>query len=176
MDALLVGRVLRGDRDAYAGLVQQHQAALYRYALAMVHDPDVAADHVQDAFVKAYQSLRTCQDPHRFAPWIFRILRNRCADYLKERRRKDLPLDPDAPFASAAPDPMADLERAQLQTQIAAAIGTLPDAQREAFVLKHVQGLSYEEMAEHTGVGMSALKMRVLRAREALAQLLQPSR
>ena len=76
---------------------------------------------------------------------------------------------------AAMDDPRVELERQQLGQAVANALGTLPDAQREAFLLKHVEGHSYEEMAELMGSSVSALKMRVMRAREALQEALRPT-
>jgi RNA polymerase sigma-70 factor (ECF subfamily) len=172
-DAELVARVLAGDRERYADLVRRHQDPLLRYAFGMVRDADAAADLVQDAFVKAYASLATCHEPSRFGAWLFRIVRNRCTDYLTEHRRRDVSLDPDAPFASERDDPARDLERTRLRGAVERALGELPEAHREAFLLKHVEGLSYDEMAAMLGDGVSALKMRVLRARESLRASLE---
>lgn len=172
-DAELVARILGGDRDAYAVLVRQYEGRLYRHALGMVRDPDAATDLVQDSFVKAYTSLSTCQDPERFGGWLFRILRNRCTDYLKEHRRRDVSLELDAQFASERDHPHRDLERLELRGAVERALAALPEGQREAFLMKHVEGLSYEEMAEVLGARISALKMRVARAREALRATLE---
>jgi RNA polymerase sigma-70 factor (ECF subfamily) len=172
-DGELVARVLAGERDAYAELVRRHQEPLLRYAYGMVSDQDAAADLVQDGLVKAYASLATCQEPARFGAWLFRIVKNRCTDYLKEHRRRDVPLEPDAPFVSDRDDPARDLERARLRGAVERALAELPEAQRDAFLLKHVEGRSYEEMAEMLGDGVSALKMRVMRAREALKASLE---
>ena len=76
---------------------------------------------------------------------------------------------------AATDDPGVELERQQLGQAVADALGTLPEAQREAFLLKHVEGHSYEEMAEIMGSSVSALKMRVMRARESLQEALRPS-
>lgn len=167
-DAELVERVRSGDRNEYAQLVERYQERLFRYALGMVRESDAAADLVQDAFVKAYTGLSTCRDPERFGAWIFRILRNRCADYLKEHRRRDISLDVRDDYASATDLPERDLERREMGEVIDRALATLPSSHREAFLLKHVEELSYEEMSDLLGVGISALKMRVARSREAL--------
>ena len=174
-DAELVERVLRGDQELYAQLVGRYQEVLYRHALGMVGSPDAAADLVQDSFVKGYTSLDRCQDPGRFGAWVFRILRNRTLDYLKDRRRKNVPLDEGAAQVPSRDDPASDLERAELGREVSSALRSLPEAQREAFLLKHVDGRSYEEMAEMLGGSVSALKMRVMRAREALQAMLSPS-
>lgn len=176
-DSALVARVLAGEREQYGELVRRHQDAMYRYALGMVRSADAAADLVQDSFVKGFARLDTCQDAGRYAAWVFRILRNLCLDYLKDRRRQVVPLDPEMPYASDSEDPGLALEREELRRSVATALAALPEAQREAFLMKHVEDLSYEEMADRTDASVSALKMRVMRAREALhAMLAEPER
>ncbi len=175
-DRELVTAVLTGDKEAYAVLVRRHQERLYRHALGMVLDPDVAADLVQDSFVNAYRRLNKCRDRSSFATWLHRIVRNRCLDHLKERRRKDLPLDDHLQVAWFGAGPESDLDRRILGEMLDGALARLPGPQREAFLLKHVQELTYEEMAEVTGASMSALRMRVLRAREALQSILGTER
>jgi len=139
----------------------------------MVLDHDVAADMVQDAFVRAYTNLGTCRDHTRFRAWLFQTLRNRCLDHLKDARRKHVPLDDVGPIADTAEGPDARVERARLREEIRQALATLPEAQREAFLMHYVEGVPYETMAELLEASVSALKMRVLRAREALAFALQ---
>lgn len=141
---------------------------LYRFAFGMLQDSDTAADLVQDSFVKAYTSLAACRDRRHFSAWIFRIVRNRCTDHLRAPAQRQVSLEVHSPDLFAPHSPETELERAELDEAIRRALRTLPDAQREAFLLRHVENLSYEEMAELLGVGISALKMRVMRAREAL--------
>ncbi|HEX2202262.1 MAG TPA: RNA polymerase sigma factor [Longimicrobium sp.] len=173
-DRAFVERILGGERELYARLVARYQDTLYRHAVGMVGDRDAASDLVQDALVKAYTRLDTCQDPDRFPAWLFRILRNRCKDWLKNRRQQNVSLtDDNAASAPAGDDPGRSLERTELGRVVEAALARLPEAQREAFLMKHVEGLSYEEMAERLETGVSALKMRVMRAREALQGLLK---
>ncbi|HEX6937882.1 MAG TPA: sigma-70 family RNA polymerase sigma factor [Longimicrobiales bacterium] len=173
-DGAVVTRVMAGDRDAYRILVQRYQDGLYRHALRMTSHADVAADLVQGALVKAYTHLHRCRDPERFGAWLFRILANRCKDHLKSRRRRDVSLDAEsAPPARSPEDPELDAERLELRHHLQAALERLPDIQREAFLLKHVEGLSYEEISEMLDVSVPALKMRVLRAREALRAVLE---
>lgn len=172
-DARAIAAVLGGDVDRFAELVQRHQQRLYRHAVGMVLSPDVAADLVQDTFVKAYTSLSRCSDPARFGAWTFRILQNRCRDHLKNRRQQTVPLHEEMAFAADGDQPQKAWERAELGGAVERALATLPDAQREAFLLKHMEGLAYEEMSELLGASVSALKMRVLRARELLQAALQ---
>jgi RNA polymerase sigma-70 factor, ECF subfamily len=135
-----------------------------------------AADLVQDSFVRAYTRLDSCQDPARFSAWVFRILRNRCHDFLRDVRQRTRPVDEVTVLASDRDDPEIAYGRVELGTHLRNALATLPEAQREAFLLKHLDGFSYEEMAEMLDVSVSALKMRVLRARDALHHQLRGMR
>jgi RNA polymerase sigma-70 factor, ECF subfamily len=172
-DATVVARVLDGNCQQFEYLVRRYQAPLYRYAASMVLDHAAAADLVQDAFVRAYESLAQCRDRTRFRAWLFQTLRHRCLDYLKDVRRKTVSLEACAAMADSGADPEACVQRVRLRQDIRSALAGLPDPQREAFVLRHLEGLSYQVMSDLLGVSVSALKMRVLRAREALASALQ---
>jgi RNA polymerase sigma-70 factor (ECF subfamily) len=166
-DAEAIRRVLAGDTQAFAEIVQRHQGRLHRYAVSVVLDHDEAADLVQDAFVRAFTSLRACRDHARFPAWLFQTLRHRCLDHLKNVRRRNVRLDDVAPVASTD-RPGAQIEREQLRTDLRRALRDLPVLLREAFMMRHVEGLSYETMADLLGASVSALKMRVSRARDTL--------
>lgn len=172
-DAAAIERVLAGDVDAYETLVRRYQAALYRYAVGMVLDHDAAADMVQETFIRAYTNLRRCRDRERFGAWVFQTLRNRCLDYLKDIRRKNVRLDDESPVIDTSESPSAVVERKQLQSRLREALAQLPEAQREAFVMHYVEEIPYERMSELLDARVSALKMRVMRAREALSATLR---
>jgi RNA polymerase sigma-70 factor, ECF subfamily len=173
IDADIVARVLAGDTEQYAAIVERYQRALFRHAVAMVLDHDAAADMVQDAFVRAYTNLKECRDPRRFRAWLFQTLRNRCLDYLKEPRRGHLRFADAEPLLSNADGPAAFVDSRELQLDITRALAQLPPEQREAFVMHYVDGLDYESMADVLDVSVSALKMRALRARQALSAALR---
>lgn len=165
-----VARVLGGDVGAYGELVRAHRARCLRYAFRLLGDQDEAEDVAQEAFVRAYRALGRCDDPGRFGAWLFRILMNRCRTALARRARRarrDQLLASEGSWKEAehgsterdVPFTLEDVE-AELQA--------LPHAQREAFLLRHVEDMSYEDMAELTGSSITALRMRVSRAREHL--------
>lgn len=171
-DDVLVRRVLAGDTQAYAGLVERYRVRLGRYAARMLGNQADAEDALQDTFIRAYRSLKRC-DPDRFRFWVFGILINRCRTHAAQRaKRQSVVISGDSAVANAQTLPRVDDEHG-LRKLIAAALAQLPRDQREAFLLKHVEDLSYEEMEELTGVRAPALKMRVFRAREALRRSLQ---
>lgn len=173
-DAVIVARVLDGQKQEFEVLVRRYQQAMYRHAVAMVLDHDAAADMVQDAFVRAYVNLRSCRDPSRFRPWLFQTLRHRCLDYLKDADRRAVRLeDAVEPLLDEADGPGAVAMRNEARARMRRAFAQLPPALREAFVMHYVDGMSYEAMAELLNVSVSALKMRTLRAREALNAVLR---
>lgn len=169
-DALLLRRVLAGEREVYAQLVDRYRDRLGRYALRMLGERADAEDALQDTFVRAYRSLSRC-DPERFGAWVFGILVNRCRTHAARRARTQARIvTNDAAMASASVAHSED--RDAIRDAISWALEQLPTEQREAFLLKHVEDLSYDEMEVMTGARPSALRMRVLRAREGLRKLL----
>jgi RNA polymerase sigma-70 factor, ECF subfamily len=175
VDAELVSDVLRGDTDAFGPLVERHQETLFRRAMAFVRDEEAASDLVQTAMIHAYTRLGRCREPHRFGAWVGRILRNLCLDHLRDPRTRSEWLDDVAAAAVPAPDRLSPDRAAadgEARRAIERALELLPPLLREAFLLKHVEELSYEEMVEVTGASLSALKMRVKRAREYLQEAL----
>jgi RNA polymerase sigma-70 factor (ECF subfamily) len=170
-DAELVLRVRQGDLEAYGDLMRRYRPRFGRYVAHLLGDEDAAEEVLQAAFVRAYQSLDQCRHPERFAAWVFRIIVNQCRTLAIQRGRHHARLaGPDAAERVSVDHP-ADAEA--WRDEIARALTQLVPEQREAFLLKYAEGLSYEEMKDVTGVGTSALKMRVKRACDRLRELLQ---
>jgi len=167
-----VARVLGGDREAFGLVIRRYETGLLRFATRMLGSRDAAADAVAEGLVRAYRHLASCRDPSRLRTWLFRIVANRCKSYLSRRGVGDVPLE-EAPPVADSTDNEASLERAEQLALVAQALARLSPDKREAFVLKHVEGLSYQEMAAVTGERIPTLKMRVHRAREALLQVLE---
>lgn len=169
-DLAIINRVLDGDVEAYARLVDRHYDRCARVALRIVGNREDAEEALQDAFLRAFNALGDYEDRERFSAWLTRIVVNQCRTVLARTRRRETvfpDLDPgELGFAAIAPDDgdaWPDLERALAQ---------LPASQREALVLRYADDLTYEEMARITGAGESALKMRVQRAFVRLRSLL----
>lgn len=171
-DADLVRRVLAGDAAAYSGLVARYRDRLGRYAVHMLGNREDAEEVLQDTFVRAYRSLGRCDDPARFGAWLYGILVNRCrtAGARVARRRRMFVRDEQA---LERPTATSQAERAELDELVRWALARLAPDYREAFLLKYVEDLEYEEMAHLLGAGVSALKMRVKRARDQLRSILQ---
>lgn len=171
-DEQVVRDVLDGDRDAFRLLVRRYGDTLHGHALRMTGSSDDAADLVQKAFVRGFKKLRHCKDPQRVGAWLFRILANLCKDHVRGRR-KDVSLSVVAGAIQGGPNPEAAAEGAEIRRKIWGALDALTPEQKEAFVLKHVEGRSYEEIAAVMDTSVASLKMRVHRAREALRGLLE---
>lgn len=168
-DAQLVARVLNGEEAAYASLVRRHQDLLYRHARGMGLDHDTSLDLIQDAFVRAFDRLEDCRDGAHYRSWLFRICRNLCLDELRDVRRLCVPMS-SIEHADELEDPATAVDETTLTLR--AALERLPRAMREAFLLKHDSGYTYEEVAVITESSPSAVKMRVHRARSALRAFL----
>ena len=174
-DAAVVRRVLEGDVDAFAILVDRYSDRYARFAVHMVGNREDAEEALQDAFVRAYRSLGQYREQERFSAWLYQILVNQCRTAVAKRRR----LDGTFPDVDPATLDVADgsiphaAEGLPLRDRLDRALAQLPPDQREAVVLKYTQDLSYEDMAAITGAGVSALKMRVKRAFARLRELLE---
>jgi RNA polymerase sigma-70 factor, ECF subfamily len=173
-DAEIIAKVLGGDTDLFGVLVERYSNEFARYAKYMTGSEDDAADAIQDSLVRAYRSLRRCHDRMNFKGWLFRIVSNQCKTHLTRRRRRSTePLSDEAISVPSAADPVGDAETADVRRKVHEALQQLPTEQREVLVLKYVEGLSLPEMAEILSAGVSALKMRLLRARRELLSKLE---
>ena len=168
----IIQRVLAGDAEAFALLVDQHYGRCARLAYRILGNREDAEEAVQDAFLRAYRALGGYEDRERFVAWLTRILVNQCRTLRARTERHDAvfgdDVDPDYAARYSGGDTTdngwPDLD---------AALAKLPADQREAVVLRYSDDLTYEEMARVTGAGESALKMRVQRAFVRLRALLQ---
>lgn len=174
-DAEFVERALHGDALAFAALVDRHAPACLRYATRMLGSREDAEDATQETLVRAHRALARYDTGMSFRTWIMSILINRCRTALLHRKRRTsrVVVDESAVDRASIDDGARD---AELRDAIERALAQLDPVQREAFLLKHVEMLSYEEMAAATGAGVSALKMRVQRACDRLQLLLAEAR
>lgn len=171
-DAELVAAATAGDVEAFAELSRRYRDLYTRFAVRMVGSRDEAEDVVQSALIRAYRAIGRCRDPARFGAWLYQIVANECRTFVARRiRRERRVISDEMQLHEATVPPVVD----GLDTldDVQYALGRLDVEQREAFVLKYVEELSYEEMAEITGAGVSALKMRVKRACSRLRELLE---
>jgi RNA polymerase sigma-70 factor (ECF subfamily) len=179
-DRRLIADCLGGRREAFGELVTRYQARLFNAALRLVQSTDDAADVVQDAFLNAFQSLHTFKGDAEFFTWLYRIAFN-TAISLKRKKRPAVSLEAHTGEAGIDPDdpseyvkPGAALERTEEERQLAEAIGRLSPEHREVLLLKDIEGLKYEDIAELLGVPIGTIRSRLHRARLELRELLVP--
>jgi len=175
-DGAVVRAVLAGDVEQFAVLVRRYRDRYARYAAHMLGSADAAEDAVQDALIRAFDQLRQCREPDRFAGWFFLILRNRCFAERRRGSREAGPLEEAQQVATSLDGPDGAMERAERRRALQRALLALTPEQREVFVLKHVEGLPYEEIAQRTGATVASLKMRMHRAYDRLRGELEEHR
>lgn len=174
-DGQLVVRSLKQDHEAFGQLIDRHASAIVNLAYRMVGNRAEAEDLAQDAFLTAFKALSTFRADSKFSTWLYRIAANKCKDWLRAKRPGQGPYDVDADevldlYVAEERTPEQLLSQQQVGQELEQAIQRLPPLYREAFVLKHVEGLSYEEMEEILGVNGDTLKMRVYKGRLQLSR------
>ena len=178
-DRRLIAECLGGRLDAFGELVSRYQTRLYNAAIRLVNSPEDAADVVQDAFLNAYQSLRTFKGDAEFYTWLYRIAAN-TAISLKRKKRAAISLDAGGPEGGIDPDDPSDyikpgvaLSRTEQEAQLQNAMSKLSHEHKEVLLLKDIEGLKYEDIAEMLGVPIGTIRSRLHRARLELRELLE---
>ena len=177
-ETALITRCLRNDREAFGVLVERYAEPIFNLAYRMVGNHMDAKDVAQETFLAAWKSLPQFRAHARFSTWLYRIAVNKCKDCLRGRRQQDAPADAageNLDMAELAVDygtPEWELSRKEMGIHLEKALQAIPISYREAFLLKHVEGLSYDEMSEILGVRGDTLKMRVYKARVELRRKL----
>lgn len=179
-DAALARRFLAGDAKAFELLVARHARFAGAVAVSVLGDYHGSKDVVQEAFVKVLEGLGQLEDPGRFKGWLRNIVRTTALDHLRRRKvvgraAEALPGTEDdgsqpLPAPTLAPEDV--LQRAEVREQVRAAVATLPESQREVVLLKYLDGRSYEEIAELTGLTVNTIESRLFRARTTLRKRL----
>lgn len=174
-DRLLVQAALRGDESAFAELVTRYQTAVYNMASRMLGDPTDAEDAAQEVFVRAWNQLHTFQQDRRFSTWLLSIASHHCIDLLR-RRKPSAPLDDVALYVeSDDPEPDEIVLQDEQRDMVQALINALPEKYRAVTLLRYYGDMSYDEIAQSTGLSESAVKTQLHRARKMLADRLLAS-
>ena len=183
IDQALVERVQKGDKQAFDVLVLKYQNKIIQLIYRYVHDPDEARDVAQDAFIKADKAMERCRGDSAFYTWIYRIAINSAKNHLVASGRRPPKSDIDAQDAEqyegavglkeyATPERL--LLKDEIQASIAKAIDELPDDLRTAIILRELEGLSYEEIAQTMECPIGTVRSRIFRARDAIDTRLKP--
>jgi len=179
----LIGSACKGDARAFNQLVLLYQSMVYNLAYRILSDADAAADATQDAFLSAFKAIHKFRGGS-FKAWLLRIVTNACYDYLRDKRRRpadsldDLPVEEDHVrfLGGGAESPEEFIERRQLNRAIQQGLLSLPVEQRVVLILSDLQGLSYQEIADATGLSLGTVKSRLSRGRARLRDYLLEQR
>jgi len=174
-EAFLVARARKGDASAFEEIVRRHQRRVYAVALRIVRAHDVADDVSQEAFVRAWRSLDRFEAGRPFAPWVCRIAANLAINHVRSPRAREDGL-PEGHLETPGPDPgpLAAVLDDEAGRVLDAAVASLPAEQRAVFVLRAVEEMSYEAIADALGLSPGTVMSRLFRAREKLARALAP--
>ncbi|MBN2409379.1 MAG: sigma-70 family RNA polymerase sigma factor [Candidatus Aminicenantes bacterium] len=181
-DQNLVKRTLRGDKTAFEMIVRKYQHPLLNYLGRMVGQRETALDFTQEVFIKAYASLRSYKPRYKFSTWLFKIASNLVIDHWRKKKITALslsePLDrEDDGLTLEVPDDEPSISHAfelgEMRRRIETAMEKLPVPLRELFIWRHVNELSYEEMAEIKNLPLGTVKNRVFQAKEMIRRLLE---
>ncbi len=184
VDAELVARVQRGDKRAYDLLVLKYQRKIMRLLSRMVRDPAEVEDVAQEAFIKAYRALPQFRGDSAFYTWLYRIAINTARNWqVANSRRPSTPnvIDTEDGETFSQIDTLTDISTPeslmaskQIVETVNSAIGELPDELRTAIVLREIEGMSYEDIAQTMNCPIGTVRSRIFRAREAIAEQLRP--
>ena len=168
-DQEAVARCLAGDAEAFSTLVERYGGRVYNIALRITNDGDAANDCAQEAFIRAFRALHQYDPNLPFGPWLYRITTNASLNYVQRWHAHETPVEdfPDPAEPDAAGPESSALRREELD-EVLAAMAELPAHYRAALTLRHMQQLSYQEVADALGIPLGTVKTHLHRARAAL--------
>ena len=182
----LVRAVQAGDMSAFDGLVHRHKDRLFNLVYRFLEDYQEADECAQEIFIKVFKSINTFRFESTFSTWLYRIAVNTCKNRIKSSgyrwKKKTVPIEnpegskdgnPFSEIANGALNPMAELEKKERWMRIQKAINSLPEEQNTVVVLRDIQGLTYQEISDITGLNLGTVKSKLARARLALRDILK---
>jgi RNA polymerase sigma-70 factor (ECF subfamily) len=178
-DRNLIERARAGDAQAFDELVLRYERKVFNIAMGMVHDADDAKDVSQEVFLKVHQNLGSYEGDAQFSTWLYRVVVNQCIDHLRRRRTPRVEFDETFPAEEAEDasgvsprrlgfDPQRALSDKELRQQIRTALEALSPTHRAVLVMRELEGLSYQEMAEVLGCSIGTVMSRLFHARKRM--------
>ena len=173
-ETIWIEQARQGDKRAFSQLVEAYQRPVYSITYRMLGNPEEAEDAAQEAFLRAYSNLQKYDPKRKFSTWLFSIANHHCIDRLRKRRVKWISID-DNPvlgnLVGSSPQPEGHAVRQEERDSVQRVIGQLEPGYRMPLVLRYWEDCSYEEIAEIMEISIPAVKSRLFRARQQVAQL-----
>lgn len=179
-DEQLVARAKEGDTDALEALFLRYRQPVFRMVYRSVQNTDDAEDIVQDVFLKAFERLHTFREQCRFSTWLMRIALNLCTDRARSRKRRAELIQREADRKLAwmthpnPPEPEEIVQQNALHEAFYDALNRLPEHHRQLIIMRDLEEMEYETIAEILNTTVGGVKLRVMRARRAFKALLEP--
>lgn len=177
-DGELIDTVIGGRKDVFEELVRRYQRQITAYVYRMLNNYDASLDVTQEVFIKVYNSLEKYSSEYKFSTWIYRIAHNAAIDHLRRNSVSPQSLEMEnsegnyqLQLKSSHPTPEQDRERSEWRSEIEAVVKCLPAVYRELIQLRHGRELSYDEIAEVTGLPLGTVKNRLFRARGMMREI-----
>lgn len=181
-ERLLIERAQSGDVESFEKLIKAHQAYAYNIAYRMVGNEEDAKDASQEALIKVFKSLKNFSGDSAFSTWLYRIVMNTCKDLLRKRKTNEISIDKgyetdegqvQIEIEDTSSDPVTMYEEKEVRITIEDAIDDLPNNYKSVVVLREVQGLSYDEIAEIEDIPVGTVRSRINRGRRILREVLK---
>jgi len=177
-DGELIAGFISGRADGFEELVRRYQRPISGYVFRMIGDYEASLDVTQEVFIKVYNSIEKYCPDYKFSTWLYRIAHNAAVDHLRRNSITPQSLETEnaegsyeIQIESAISSPEQDRERSEWRTEIEAVVRCLPPAYRDLILLRHSRDLSYDEIAEVTGLPLGTVKNRLFRAREMMREM-----
>jgi len=180
----LVTRAKAGDDEAFAQLMRDNEKRIYNLTLRMTGNPEDAMDLAQETFLNAWRGLKFFKGDSAFSTWVYRLASNACIDHLRRKKRRQdisapMPADDEDDSQPDIPDerfqPEQELERQELRRAVAQGLEQLSEEHRQVLVMREINGLSYQEIADVLDLEAGTVKSRIARARNSLRKILVES-
>ncbi len=177
-DGDLIAGVIAGRTDGFEELVRRYQRPITGYVFRLTGDYEASLDVTQEVFIKVYNSIAKYSPEYKFSTWLYRIAHNAAVDHLRRNSITPQSLETEnaegtyeIQIESRTSSPEQDRERKEWRTEIDAVVRCLPPAYRDLILLRHARDLSYDEIAEVTGLPLGTVKNRLFRAREMMRSM-----
>jgi RNA polymerase sigma-70 factor (ECF subfamily) len=174
----LIVTSIGGREESFEELVRRYQRPIVGYVFRMLGDDHASLDVTQEVFIKVYNSLHRYSSDYKFSTWLYRIAHNATIDHIRRNSANTQSIETESAdgayqlqIESRDPSPEKDRERKEWRTEIEAVVKRLPTAYRELILLRHSNDLSYDEIAEVTGLPLGTVKNRLFRAREMMREI-----